>query len=142
MIVDAQNRFSDSQALTATAESVDELDLGNSEIGQGNPMAVVIVVEVAADFSSANETYQFDVRTDTLADMSNDPSNIATRIVDAADLTVGAIVVLPIPHTNERFIDVNYTLGGTTPSVTVSAYLQPMDMIDGQVLYDNGYSIT
>ena len=143
MIVDAQNRFSDAQALTASAPSVDELDFGIArDMGKGEPMAVIIIVEVAADTASGNETYQIDVRTDTQADMGGTPVNIATRIIAGADLTLGSVHVLPLPLSNERYLDVNYTLGGTTPSVTLSAYLQPMSMIDSTVDYANGYSIT
>jgi hypothetical protein len=143
MILDAQNRFSDAQALTATAASTDEIDLSvDRDIGIGEPMGVVITVGVAADFTTTDETYQFDVRTDSAADMSVSPEVIASRVILATDLTAGSIHVLPLPNVNERYIDVNYTLGGTTPTVTVSAYLQPLSMIDGYRTYANSYSIT
>ena len=43
MILDAQNQFSSAQALTATADSTNVIDLGVArEIGVGEPMCVLI----------------------------------------------------------------------------------------------------
>ena len=44
MYTDAQNLFSDAQALTVTADSTNVIDLGvDRNVGQGEPLAVVIV---------------------------------------------------------------------------------------------------
>ena len=65
---------------------------------------------------------------------------------DADLLVAGYRVVIPIPPTtlseSEQYIGVRYTLAGTTPSVTVTAHLQPMSMIDSNdVYYADGYAI-
>lgn len=142
MILDSLLKFSDAQALTATAVSTNVVPLNlDRDIGIGEPMGVVISVSVAADFTSLDETYQFQLQTD-----DNDAFSSATVIGDvtvvAAKLTAGDKVVIPIGHSNEAFLRLNYVLGGTTPSVTVDAFLQPLSMIDGTVTYASGYSIT
>ena len=50
MYIDAQGKFSDGQALTASAVSSNVVDLGGDyNLGIGEPMAVVLVVDAAAD---------------------------------------------------------------------------------------------
>jgi hypothetical protein len=139
MFVDAQQLFSDAQALVATAVSTNVLDLSSDRnIGQGEPMAVVINVDVAADVASGDETYQFDVQADDAAAFAS-PIVIARRVFavtgapsePTSRLAADSRVVIPIGSdlSPERALRVNYTLGGTTPSITVTTYLQPMSMI-------------
>ena len=142
MILDSLLKFSDAQALTATADSTNVIDLSNDrDIGIGEPMGIVITVGVTADITTGDETYQFQLETDDNAAMSSS-TIIGDVTVAAASLTAGDKVVIPLGHSNERYLQVLYTLGGTTPSVTVDAFLQPLSMIDGTVTYASGYSIT
>lgn len=141
MYVDSQNLFSDSQALTATAASTNLIDLGvDRDIGVGEPLAVVLTVEVAADATTGNETYQVDVETDDNSSFSS-ASVIARRIPTAAELALGTVMTIPLPNTNERYIRLNYTLGGTTPTVTLSAHLAPLSMVQNNRTYADGFSI-
>lgn len=143
MFIDSQMQLSDAQALTATAASTNEIDFGGDfDIGRGEPMAVVFTVDVAADVADADETYQFDVRTDDNAAMSS-AVVIGSRTIAGSLLTAGSTHIIPLPLVNERYLDVNYTLGGTTPSLTVTSFLQPMSMIDSaNVYYADGFTIT
>ena len=141
MFIDAQNLFSDSQALTATAASTNLIDLGvDRDIGVGEPLAVVLTVEVAADATTGNETYQVDVETDDNSSFSS-ASVIARRIPTAAELALGTVMTIPLPNTNERYIRLNYTLGGTTPTVTLSAHLAPLSMVQNNRTYADGFNI-
>lgn len=142
MYVDSQLLFSDAQALTATADSTNYIDLGiDRDIGRGEPMAVCMVVDVAADGTTTNETYQFQLETDDNTSFSS--STIVTdRTIGYAALTLGSRHVFPLGHTNERYLQMVYTLGGTTPTVTVTTFLIPMSMIDANdVVYAAGYTI-
>ena len=60
-MMDAQTLLSDAQALTATAVSTNSYDKGaaGNDIANGQPLGIEITVDVAADFTSANETYVF-----------------------------------------------------------------------------------
>ena len=142
MILDSLLKFSDAQALTATAVSTNVVPLSlDRDIGIGEPMGVVITVGVAADSTTGDETYQFQLQADD-NDSFSSASVIGDVTVVAASLAAGDKVVIPIGHSNEAFLRLNYVLGGTTPSVTVDALLQPLSMIDGTATYASGYSIT
>lgn len=151
MFLDAQHQFSDSQALAATAASTNIIDLGTDRnVGIGEPMCVVINVEVAADAVTGDESYTFDLETDDNAGFAS-PLRLARRVVAAlpdiprATAAAGFKFIIPVPSdtTPERFLRMNYTLAGTTPSITVSAHLMPMSMCEvGSVVYPKGYTIS
>lgn len=146
MMYDAQNQFSAAQALTATAVSTNVIDLGaDRDIGKGEPLCVVLCTIVAADFTTANETYQIDVQsgstaTPTAVKASRVP--VVTASNATSDLGLGKIIVIPLPHDMDRFIRLNYTLGGTTPTWTVTAFLAPMSMVQSDTQFADALTIT
>jgi hypothetical protein len=159
MILDAQLQFSDSQAITADAVGTNVIDLSLARsIGQGEPMAVVFIVEVAADQTTGDEDYTFDVEYASNAAQSTGRELIGRRVFESgtptapaqdADLLVaGFRFVIPIPPVtqdeDERYLGIRYDVAGTTPTITCSAYLQPMSMVEinEQPHYSSGYSIT
>jgi len=158
MVLDIFERFSASQALTATAVATNVKDLSSDRsIGNGEPMCVYFNVEVAADQTTGDEDYTFDVEYASDAAQTTARKLIGRRIFESgtptapaedADLLVaGFAFAIPIPPTglseSERYLGVRYTLAGTTPTITVSAYLMPLKMVDvGMVAYPNGYVFT
>lgn len=137
MIIDAENQFSDSQALTATAVSTNKIDLeSDRNIGIGEPMEVVITIKVAADVADADETYKFDLETDDNEGFSS-ATVVASRTIAGAALLAGTQhqIAIPADKATERFLQMKYTLGGTTPSVTVSADLVPKSHVQNDVAY-------
>jgi hypothetical protein len=159
MILDAEHQFSNSQALTATALSTNVIDLGSVDrnIFNGEPMGVVVNVEVAADQTTGDEDYTFSVETASDSGITTARKLLARRIFESgtptapaedADLLVaGFKFVLPLPMGTlaeaERYLALRYTLAGTTPTITVSAHLQPLSMIEiGSVHYPKGYTIS
>ena len=143
MYIDSQLLLSDAQALTATADSTNVIDLGvDRDIGRGEPQALFITVDVAADGTTTDETYQFQLETDDNAAMTSS-TIIADATIGYATLTAGSRHVIPMGITNERYLQGVYTLGGTTPTITITAVVQPMSMIATEdVTYAAGYTIT
>ena len=150
MIIDAQQLFSDAQALTATAVSTNIIDLGTDRnVGIGEPMDVVINIDVAATTNDGDETYQFDLETDDNAAFTS-PEVLVRRLAGAlpsiprADLTAGSRIILPVPGDTrcQRFLRLNYTLGGTTPAVTVTSHLQPHNMTQAEAAYPDNVTIS
>lgn len=157
MILDAQNQFSNSQAITADAVGANVIDLGaDRSIGTGEPMAVVFVVEVAADQTTGDEDYTFDVEYASDAAQTTGRKLIGRRVFESgtpsapaqdADLLVaGFKFYIPIPPTvlseSERYLGIRYDVTGTTPTITCSAYLQPMRMCESLPTFPNGYTIS
>lgn len=144
MILDSTLQFSDAQALTVVgAVSTNVIDLTDDrEIGIGEPMALLVVITVAADFTTTDETYQFILQTDSSAAFSSPTTVVDSGVINGDLLTAGKRVVLPMGFTNDQFLRVNNVLAGTTPTVTIDSFLQPLNMIDGDVLYPNAYTIT
>ncbi len=143
MILDKLNQYSDAQALTASAASTNVIDHGpgaERRLGTGEPMAVVITVDVA--LAGTSPTFQATLQSD---DAEAFPSaGTVAQSKQYSALAAGAKVVIPVPpgEATERYTRLNYTLGGTTPSITVTAQLQPMSMIQNDAVYADGFSIT
>jgi hypothetical protein len=158
MIIDKFEQFSASQALTATAVATNVKDLlTDRAIGNGEPMCVMFNVEVAADQTTGDEDYTFDVEYASDAAQTTGRKLIGRRVfesgtpaapfMDADLLVAGYQFVIDIPQTglaeSERYLGVRYTLAGTTPTITVSAYLMPSKMVSvAQPSYPKGYSFT
>tara|TARA_Y100000310_G_scaffold342527_1_gene446165 strand:- start:12152 stop:12577 length:426 start_codon:yes stop_codon:yes gene_type:complete len=141
MILDAQNQLAADQVLSASGASTNTIDLGSDrKIGKGEPMAVVVFVS-AIDTTSGNETYSVGVETDDNTGFSS-ATTLTSADIPASEQKEGGQLVIPLGHVNERYIRLSLTLGGTTPSVTYSAYLQPQSMIDGVDNYQSGFSIS
>jgi len=116
MIIDYNLQVSDAQALTATAASTNVIDLGSDrDIGPGEDMKIVTTLDVA--MGGTSPTLAIGVQTS--ADNSSFTTVQTSRTVSAG--AVGDVVVMGLPDTNQRYIRLYYTLGGTSPTVTVSA---------------------
>lgn len=157
MFLDAQSLFSDAQALTVTALATNVIDLlADRSIGSGEPLAILFTVDVAADQGTGDETYQVDVEYASNAAISAGRQLIGRRIFQAgtptapaqdADLLVaGFKFYMPIPPAalseSERFLGVRYTLGGTTPTLTMTAVLIPLSMVQADNVLPDGLTIT
>ena len=143
MYVDAQGLFSDAQAVTTTDVSTNLIDFGaDGNIGIGEPMAVVVVVDVALDDTTGDETYVITVEADDNSGFSS-AATIATKTATRGD-AAGTKYVLPLPAdtSGERYLRVKYTHGGTTPTGTYTAFLVPMNMIQNDVYYADGFTIS
>jgi hypothetical protein len=157
MFIDAQLLFSDAQALSATGLATNVVDFGIARaMGSGEPMAVVFQVDVAADQGTGDETYQFDIEMATNAAITTGRRLLNRRIFQAgtptapnedADLLVaGFIFAMPLPPSliseAAAFLAVRYTLTGTTPTLTVTSFLQPQSMIQTMDYYPDALTIS
>jgi hypothetical protein len=144
MFVDAFTNVSSSQALTATAYSTNTIDIEDvRDIGVGEPVGFGVAVEVAADITTGDETYQFDVVQSVNANLSS--HDVLLSIVrTAAALTAGELFFVPIPMdmVTKRYIGLRFVLGGTTPTVTVSAWLtKAKDFSENAQAYPKNYAV-
>ncbi len=156
MYIDSQLLFSDAQAVTVDAVGDNVVDLGISRaLGVGEPMAVLFTVDVAADQTSSDEDYEFEVEFASDAAQTTARQQIGSLIFESgtpdapalnADLLVaGFQFAITIPHiksgVQNRYLGIRYDTTGTSPTVTMTAVLLPMSMIQGDVVYAKNYSI-
>lgn len=148
MFNDALLLLSDAQAFAASGVSTNVIDFGNTtpkrRIGSGEPLAVLVSIDVAADFTTTDETYTLRVLSSAAANLST-PTVLAQRtLTGAAERAAGARFVLPIPPGTPllEFVGLDTVLGGTTPSITITASLVPLKMAEESLLaYAKAYNV-
>ena len=156
MYIDGLLEFSDSQAVTTTAVGTNVVDLSVARgIGNGTPMAAVFTVAVAADQTSGDEDYTFEVEYATDAAQTTGRQLMGQRIFESgtptapaqdADLLVaGFTFAIPIPPTMEgeaaRYMGIRYTTAGTSPTITCNAWLAPLADVSQYVSYADNVTI-
>ena len=131
MILDMQSLFSDDQAITTTAVSTNLIDLGATgtpplsstalvrDIGKGTPIEILIICTVA--HGGTTPTLVVTLEQDTVVGFSS--ATVVGTSAEMADAVVGdrASIYFVPEAVNERFIRLNYTAGGTTPTITITA---------------------
>lgn len=125
MIFSINQLFSDDQAITATADSTNVIDLGvagtpfgataslNQDIGKGNP--IPILVQVTEAFDNATSV-GFTISTGATTSLG---TSIITETVPLASLVVGKQFVIQVLPNQiiEQFLGIQYTVTGTDPTV-------------------------
>ena len=86
----------------------------------GSPLYVVVNVKVAAVTTG---TYSVQIQTDDNSAFSS-PTTVGTLTIPATAVA-GDTFFTMLPAGNERHVRLNYALGGTSPAVTLNAYLSP-----------------
>lgn len=158
MFLDAQNQFSDAQAVTASAVGANVIDLGvKRSIGNGEPMGVLFVVDVAADQTTGDEDYTFDVEVASDAAQTTARKLLGRAVFESgtptapakdADLLVaGYSFVIPLPPLvslteAERFLGIRYVTAGTSPTITVTAALVPLSFVQASIPYADNITIS
>ncbi len=144
MYIDNHLLLSNAQAVTADATSTNVIDIGEGKnLFDGEPLAVVVCVDVAADTADTDETYEFEIHTDDNASMSSSTELVAKAIAGSA-LTAGSKHIIPIPvgAAVERYLAVKYDVGGTSPSVTVTTFLTALSAVDKFKTYADNSTIS
>jgi hypothetical protein len=156
MYIDKLLRFSDGQAVTASDVGDNVIDLSvERSIGNGTPMAVVFSVAVDADQASGDEDYTFNVEYSTDAAQTTGRQIMGSRVFESgtptapaqdADLLVaGFVFAIPIPPTtlaeDGQFIGIRYVTAGSTPTVTMNAWLAPLADVSQYVAYADNVTI-
>lgn len=120
MILDNQQFFSDAQVLTATGNSTNVVDLGGKrDLGAGEP--VKCIFQVSAVSGTAPTLAANLVGADDSAFTVNKVTAAVLNSVTPVANTLYHVGIQAIPP--KRYYQIEYTVGGTTPSITVSASL-------------------
>lgn len=118
MILDKQNELSNAQVITASAASVNQIDLGPPSYtgnSKGNGKGTIFF-NVDTDFAAAGAaTLQIGLRSSPNADMSGATVHLLLPAVPVASLKRGKSLAsimgeLPVPPRVSRYLDVFYTV--------------------------------
>lgn len=142
MLLDQQEILSSAQAFAATGVSTNKYDTGmvSSKFGAGCAIGIGIFVLLAADFTTTDETYTFALVSDADPALGS-PTVHDSRAIPASALVAGSKHFIALdPNENvERYIGLRGTLGGTTPSVTITAALMTFQAFTTWKAYPNNY---
>lgn len=156
MIIDKLLKISDAQAVTTSAVGTNVIDIEVARsVGSGTPLAMVFSVGVAADQTTGDEDYTFQVEFATNAAQSTGRQIMGSRVFESgtpdapaqnADLLVpGFIFAIPLPPVTQDetgdFIGIRYVTSGTTPTITVDAWLAPLMDVSQYVSYADNVTI-
>ncbi len=155
MILDKLETFSDSQAVTTDVVGTNVIDLVTSRsLSTGEPMCVLFAVEVAADATTGDEDYTFQVELSSDTAQTTGRVLLGKRIFESGTpdapaqasslLAAGFRFTIPLPPLTlsecARYLGVRYDTLGNTPTITVSAYLLPISMAEvTNPAYPKGY---
>lgn len=124
MILDKQNMFSQAQAVTATADSTDAVDLGPGDAGPSERLSLFATCD--PPFTGGG-TMRVDLKTADDVDGSGNltsPVTIAEYpVANAALLEGGKIVAARLPHGCKRYLRLSYAVSGSIADGTITAGL-------------------
>ena len=113
MLLDALNRFSDKQAVTATAVSTNVIDLGaERDLAVHSSLEVVVIpcTATGADLTGT-ATVSVSVETSATEEFTTSKTLVTTAALSADDLNKGAFGI-KLPYGGQRFLRLKYTLAG------------------------------
>lgn len=131
MLIDSKLYFSSNVALTSSGNS-NVIDVGNLEnLGIGESISVVVNLK---SVSGTSPTLGVTVQSSNTSNFSS-VTTVATVASSAAVAGRQIVITLPKSINNDRYFRLNYTVGGTSPSITVDAYFIKSDMIQNNITY-------
>ncbi len=142
MHIDKENQYATAQVFTASAASTYKVKSG-ANVGIGEPMVVVITLDEDAKESDGNETYKVKLRTDDLPAFGS-PTDVGQEVTIPRTAEIGDRFVIPVPPDSscEEWTDIYFTNGGTNPSITVTANLLPLRLLENLKVYPSGTVIS
>ncbi|KKL70861.1 hypothetical protein LCGC14_2100690 [marine sediment metagenome] len=131
MILDSLLKLSDSQDFSQTTGDYYSTNVVNAsvtrDIGPGEMLALIIVVDAAFTSSSSTATVKFSLVDEEDATIdSGSVEIVSTDTIIVTTLTLGKVLVIPIPAglITQQFLGVRYDIGtDTTTAGTVTAFL-------------------
>jgi hypothetical protein len=151
MIIDAQTQLSVVQAfaVAGTYVSTNTYDTGvaSSQLDVGEELEIYVTVNVLGNFT-ANETYTLQAITSASANLAAPTVIATTRAIPSAAgaanlLFAGSRWTVPLPPGSQllRYIGFQVVLAGTTPTITLTAELQPMNFAQEDTYHPVGTSV-
>lgn len=136
-MLDKQNQYSNAQSISSSTTSTNYINHGaDRNLGMGTPLVVEMVVTTALDAGNSDETYSAVLQTDDNSSFSS-----ATTVASFSTMTRGDaagtryFAIIPPTTVMEQYSRISFTLGGTSPSLAVSAWLRPYNDVTQEAYY-------
>lgn len=130
MILDAENRLSNAQAVTVTAKSTDTIDMGpnsHAKNSQGQEAMMEVFAHINTTFTAAGAaTMTIQLRSSPNSDMSSAVVHCQSDALPVASLVAGSKVAFQdrVPINAGRYFDVNYVIAtGPMTAGAISTYV-------------------
>lgn len=139
---DRENELSNAQALAATGASTNVVKVGKN-FGIGEPMCVVFTLDAVAEAGDNDETYKAKLETDADSGFGS-ATQIGEEVTFVRADAIGTRKIINIPPNinADEWLRAYYTLGGTTPALTVTARIMPLAAIQNNAVYAAGNTIS
>lgn len=112
MLLDAQNQFSNAQAITATAASTNVIDTGSTK-DDGKAANIPLLIQCVEDFNNLT-SLTATLQTDD-AEGFGSAVDLYEVTIPLADLVAGyQTPVITLPQGVKRYLRLNYTVTGAT----------------------------
>jgi len=124
MIFDKNLVFGENKALTASGiigEAID-MSVANPNIGAGSKKFLAVVINTPLGSGASDGTVKFHIQ-DAATDTATPVTIQSGKQYSEGDLAANDIVLIPIPDEVQRYVSAYAELGGTSPTITVSAYI-------------------
>ena len=125
MLMDSRFEFSTAQAITATADSENHIDLGAAGDAD-EELYLICRVGTALASGDTDGTLVIGIETDDNASFSSGTTLAASAAIAEASLTANKeVFTIRMPRGLERYVQLTYTVGGTGDftSGTVDAFV-------------------
>lgn len=130
MLLDKQNEFSDSQAVTTTAISTNVIDTlpgigGATQSNLGGVDSAFLVIQVDTTFTGLT-SLTVTLESSSTANLATSPTvHAASAALLPADLVAGKTVIqMPLPAGDyKRYLGLRYTVAGTATAGAISAFI-------------------
>lgn len=135
--------FSDSQVITASADSTNVIDTQATptlkDLGQKDLFVRLIVTEAFNTLTSL----AVELKSDSTTNLDTSETVHASKTIALAALTLGAefTLTLPVGQDYERYLGIEYTVGGSNPTLgKITAILVPS--VTSRQYFADGSSIS
>jgi hypothetical protein len=141
MILDANLRLSNAQAITATADSTNMIDqkIANRDAGTGKPLFLVVVITTAMTNTG---TVEVKLQGDSTSTMT--PDKARSLFIIPAGSAVGDTFISPLHPRGDveqyRYINISYTVSGTVSTGNATAFIT--QDVQAWVAKANNYTIS
>lgn len=147
MILDNLLKFAENvtmSVLTTTTAFPDSIDLLKAYSGAGEPMGIIVTVSGGPTTAGAGVGSFIAFSGATANAMTNE---IGRKTVAGTEMLVGSRHIIPLgplsePTVQGRFLTVAYSASANHTGAIVSAFMQPMSMIDDKPKsFPSGYTV-